>query len=87
LDKLENEPSEDLDDVIHVLFESTAISSGYQVRNPKKFAQKMQKVVKKSLGMAVEEKIEDKEGYSEATPPETEIPEIDVEENESHDEL
>lgn len=76
-----------MDDTIHVLFESTAISSGYSVRNPAKFAQKMQKVIYKSLGVDHAEKPDDSDGYSAPLEPEMDVNAPPPLEEETHDEL
>ena len=75
-----------LEDTIVVLFESTAISSGYSVRNPTKFAEKMTKVIRSSLGLKNEESspppvVEDKENVKE------EEEEQDKQVHQEHEEL
>ena len=79
--------STDLADTLHVLFESTAISSGYSVRNPQQFAKKMQAVIKKSLALDVSKEEETTTGYSEDKKEENEPKESKKEEDDSHDEL
>ena len=66
LDKAEDK-SDLIEDTIHVLFESTVISSGFSVRNPKKFGQKIQTVIKKSLGIVPKIDAEYNAGYADGS--------------------
>ncbi len=85
LEKVSAGASADLADTLHVLFESTAISSGYSVRNPQQFAKKMQAVIKKSLALEVTKEEEITTGYSEAKAEDD--PDKESNKEESHDEL
>jgi hypothetical protein len=40
----------------YVLFEATALASGFDIRNPRLFGRQMEKVVRKSLGVALDAK-------------------------------
>ncbi|KAI8816722.1 Hsp90 beta [Fimicolochytrium jonesii] len=51
LAKVKAGKSADLDDSIYVLFESTAIASGFAVRNATEFAKKVENVVRQKLGV------------------------------------
>ncbi|TPX54310.1 hypothetical protein PhCBS80983_g05975 [Powellomyces hirtus] len=51
LEKVNAGKASELDDSIYVLFESTAIASGFAVRNPNDFAKKVEIVVRERLGV------------------------------------
>ncbi|KAJ3004705.1 hypothetical protein HKX48_001076, partial [Thoreauomyces humboldtii] len=51
LEKVNAKKQSELDDSVTVLFESTAIASGFAVGNPHDFAKKVEQVVRQRLGV------------------------------------
>ena len=56
LKKVEAGEETDVDDIPYVLFESTAIASGWDPRDPKLFIGTIEKTIRKSLGVDLEKK-------------------------------
>lgn len=77
LEKVKAEQTDELADSVYVLFESTALASGFSVRNASDFAKKVEKVVRERLGVDL-----DKEAKVEVVP----APEVDKQEAQKQDE-
>ncbi|KAJ3286226.1 Heat shock protein HSP 90-beta [Borealophlyctis nickersoniae] len=55
LKKVEKGKGKEVEDTAYVLFEATAVASGFDVRRPKDFAKKIEMVVRKNLGVGEDE--------------------------------
>jgi len=76
---------ESITDIARILFDTATLRSGFTLRNPVDFAQKIERVVRMNLGVDVEAKVEVNE---ERLPLAKDSKEEDVEEHEhDHDEL
>ncbi|KAJ3048375.1 hypothetical protein HK097_010632 [Rhizophlyctis rosea] len=58
LSKIEDGKGDEIRDTAYVLFESTAVASGYTVRKPADFAKKIERVVRENLGVDLESEAE-----------------------------
>lgn len=87
-----------LKETVHVLYETTLLTSGYAVPNTMDFAKRIEQVIRSFVGVDKDaeavvnlkpapEKDDDEESKEEKKDDVEEVPEIKAEEDEGHDEL
>ncbi|KAF7271412.1 hypothetical protein GWI33_015698 [Rhynchophorus ferrugineus] len=88
LKRVNDDPSDpNAKDMAVMLFRTATLRSGYMLRETVDFAQSIEVLMRKTLGVPLDEQVEEEEDIPEDGTPDDEVEETKAEEEEEHDEL